>query len=107
MNSIYCALAAAERDRTPIVLITVVRTTGSAPRHMGAKMLVYADGRTMDTIGGGELERRAVAAARAALTSGAPACHYYVLADPGAGGVGVCGGTVELFVEPIIPPAAD
>lgn len=39
-------------------LCTIVNTSGSVPRHIGAKMLVYADGKISGTIGGGNLEKK-------------------------------------------------
>lgn len=86
--------------------MTVIGAAGSVPRHVGAKMLVRADGSVLGTVGGGELEARALDAAREALASGRPARLRYQLAEPAEGDPGVCGGEVELFVEPMQPPPA-
>ena len=68
-------------------------------------MLVFPDGRAEGTVGGGEMEARVLAAALAALQDGGPRTLEYSLTDPGRGDPGVCGGTVEVFVEPIQPQA--
>jgi xanthine dehydrogenase accessory factor len=84
-------------------LVTVIRTTGSVPRHAGAKMLVGGDGALLaGTIGGGEMESRALALAQTCIASGQPRTASYQLADPKAGDPGVCGGTVEVFIEPLL-----
>ena len=49
-------LLRARQTRTPCALATVAATTGSVPRQTGSKMLVYADGKTSGTIGGGKFE---------------------------------------------------
>ncbi len=97
-------LLAAQTRREPVALAVVIRDQGSVPRHAGAKMLVYADGRTLGTIGGGEMESRIVAAAREALRDGRPRVVPYSLVDPQRGDPGVCGGQVEIFVEPYPAP---
>jgi len=67
-------------------------------------MLVYPDGHILGTIGGGELENRVITEAKTALADGRPRLLEYNLTDPDRGDVGVCGGQVEVFVEPILPP---
>lgn len=99
----YAALAEAERLGRPAALCTIIEARGSVPRHAGSKMLVYADGQTAGTVGGGELESRVVQAAQAALAQRRPQRVRYQLADPQAGDPGVCGGEVEVFVEPLRP----
>src|SRR5215472_9364987 len=54
MNDEVLPAAAAALERgEPAALVTIVRSTGSTPQRTGAKMLVFADGRTVGTIGGG------------------------------------------------------
>lgn len=96
-------LVTAIDQRRAAVLATVVDTRRSVPRHAGSKMLVYADGQTSGTVGGGEMEARVVAAALDALTDGRPRRLDYSLLDPGSGDPGVCGGEVELYLEPYMP----
>jgi xanthine dehydrogenase accessory factor len=54
--------------------VTIVRTQGSTPQRAGAKMLVYADGRTVGTIGGGCYENEAALKAREAIGPAARRC---------------------------------
>ena len=99
--SLYTKLQDLERLGTPAVLCTVVRTRGSVPRHAGAKMLVLPDGSLEGTIGGGELESRVVRDALVALRAGTPRLERYGLVNPAAGDAGVCGGEMEVFLEPV------
>jgi xanthine dehydrogenase accessory factor len=105
VQSIYQALAELEKNNESAALCTVVSSEGSTPRHVGSKMLVYPDGRFMGTVGGGELESRVIKAAIQSIKSGEAQNLSYTMADPSRGDPGVCGGTVEVFVEPILPPA--
>ncbi|MFH1186373.1 MAG: XdhC/CoxI family protein [Chloroflexota bacterium] len=103
MGSIHEAAGEAFRKNEPVVLCTVVRSEGSTPRHVGSKMLVYPDGRFVGTIGGGDLEHRVLDEAWMALADGKARLLHYNLADPSRGDPGVCGGQVEVFVEPLLP----
>jgi len=96
-------LADAIDGRRAVASATVVRTERSVPRHAGSRMLVYPDGRTSGTIGGGEMEQRVTAEALHALADGRSRLTTYTLVDPAGGDPGVCGGTVDIFVEPHMP----
>lgn len=100
-RAVYAALLDAQDQGIPAALATVVSVQGSVPRHAGSKMLVYADGTFVGTVGGGTMESRVIQEALAALGDGQTRVRSYTLNDPGAGDAGVCGGTVEIFVEPI------
>jgi xanthine dehydrogenase accessory factor len=102
---IYQALAEVEKNHESAALCTVVKSIGSTPRHVGSKMLVYRDGKFIGTVGGGDLEHRVLDEAWIAMTDGESRLLTYRMSDPSRGDVGVCGGTVEVFVEPILPPA--
>jgi xanthine dehydrogenase accessory factor len=102
---IYQALAEVEKNHESAVLCTVVKSIGSTPRHVGSKMLVYPDGSFLGTVGGGELESRVIRTALESLKDGSAKNLSYTMADPSRGDPGVCGGTVEVFVEPILSPA--
>jgi len=105
MSSIYQALSEIEKNNESAALCTVVKSEGSTPRHVGSKMLVYPDGKFIGTVGGGEMESRVIKAALETLKSSDAQTLSYTMADPSRGDPGVCGGTVEVFVEPILPPA--
>jgi xanthine dehydrogenase accessory factor len=103
MNSILKALSELETTDQLAALCTIVKTSGSTPRHGTSKMLVYPDGHILGTVGGGELENRVRKEALCSLQDGQPRLLSYNLTDPSRGDAGVCGGQVEVFVEPILP----
>lgn len=103
MNSIYQALSELEKNNESAALCTVVKSEGSTPRHVGSKMLVYPDGKFIGTVGGGDLEHRVLDEAWMAIADGQPRLLQYNMSDPSRGDPGVCGGQVEVFVEPILP----
>lgn len=103
---IYRAIVEAAERGEAAALVTVVSTSGSTPQRVGAKMIVFRDGRTVGTIGGGCYEHDAALKAREALTSGRAELLHYSLADELAAETGlVCGGQMDVFVEPIRQPA--
>lgn len=104
MSNIYSDILAAQQTQTSAALCTVIRASGSAPRHATSKMLVYAEGRFTGTIGGGEMENRVIELAKQIARTGQAQVVTYNLVDPNQGDAGVCGGAVEIFVEPINPP---
>jgi xanthine dehydrogenase accessory factor len=104
-SNLYKALSELETNNGSAALCTVVKSEGSTPRHVGSKMLVYPDGKFIGTVGGGELESRVIKAALESLSKGSAQSLSYTMADPSRGDPGVCGGTVEVFVEPIRPSA--
>lgn len=90
------------RDGLPTALVTVTGVHGSAPRELGAKMLVFPDGGMEGTIGGGRLEAEAIRRAVSALSEGRSRAASFEL-EPKALGM-YCGGKVELFID--VYPAA-
>jgi xanthine dehydrogenase accessory factor len=92
----------AEASGEKAALVTVVATEGSTPQKAGARMLVYADGRIVGTIGGGCLEAEMSWRARDAIEAGRPRLAAYDLTPEQAGEDGlVCGGRMQVFIEPI------
>jgi xanthine dehydrogenase accessory factor len=88
-------------------MVTIVRASGSTPQRTGAKMLVYADGRTVGTIGGGCYESDALGRAREAIATGRPALVKYDLNDDFVEESGlICGGQMEVYIDPITPSPA-
>jgi xanthine dehydrogenase accessory factor len=87
-----------------VALVTVVRARGSTPQRTGAKMLVFADGRTLGTIGGGCYENDAFWKAKEALVSRKSQLVRYELNDDFAQENGlVCGGQMEVHIDPLEP----
>ena len=88
----------------PVMLVSVVRSTGSTPRAAGALMLAGANGLLCGTVGGGLLEHRCLEIAAAQPT--VPHRETFVLDNRQAGSLGmVCGGTSEMLFTPLDDPA--
>lgn len=106
-QEVFAALGEAMKRADDVALVTIVATNGSTPQRVGAKMLVYADGRTVGTVGGGCYENDAFWKAKEALKTRRPVRVKYELDDDFAQENGlVCGGQMEVFIEPIEPPPA-
>jgi xanthine dehydrogenase accessory factor len=103
METVFQAAGNLEKDGKAGAVCTVFSSEGSTPRHVGSKMLVYPDGHIVGTVGGGDLEHRVVNEALQSIIDGQSRRLRYNLADPSRGDPGVCGGQVEVFVEPILP----
>src|SRR6187401_2486508 len=87
-----------------VALVTIVAAHGSTPQRVGAKMLVYPDGRMVGTIGGGCYENDAFWKAREAITTRKPQLLHYELDDDFAQETGlICGGQMSVYIEPIEP----
>lgn len=83
-------------------LVTIIHKDGSAPQRAGTKMLVWADGRTVGTIGGGCCEHDACLRAREAIRLRRSQLVQYDLDDDAADQHGlICGGRMQVFVEPL------
>ena len=82
------------------VRATVVRTVGSVPGKVGASMIVRADGSTLGTVGGAQLEDEVKALARAALAHREGDLHHFDLQAWKPGGLpSLCGGSVDIAIE--------
>jgi xanthine dehydrogenase accessory factor len=101
--TVFQAIAKLEEKNQAGALCMIVRSTGSTPRHTTSKMLVYPNRKIVGTVGGGELENRVIAEAIESIRDGKPRLLSYSMADPGRGDPGICGGQVEVYVEPILP----
>jgi xanthine dehydrogenase accessory factor len=94
-------IAAARRSRTPCALVTVAATRGSVPRAAGSKMLVYADGKSSGTIGGGKFESLVIADAKKQMRDKKPLLKTYPLHEKSAKSFGaICGGESTVLIEP-------
>jgi xanthine dehydrogenase accessory factor len=86
---------------------TIVNVRGSIPSFETAKMLVRDDGSIAGTIGGGCVEAEVWQAAREVMESEKPRSMTFNLnQDPKYDTGLVCGGTLDIFIEPILPPAS-
>lgn len=81
-----------------LALVTVIEVSGSAPRHVGARMLVEPDGAIDQTVGGGRVELEVTHAA-AEVAAGAPArlVKHHLTRDLAM----CCGGSMTFFIEPV------
>jgi xanthine dehydrogenase accessory factor len=103
-QEVFAALADALQRGEEVALVTITSSTGSTPQRVGAKMLVFADGRTVGTIGGGCYENDAFWKAREAIAARRPQTVKYELTDDFAEESGlICGGQMEVFIEPVEP----
>jgi xanthine dehydrogenase accessory factor len=103
-REVFAAVADALDRGEPAALVTIVSTTGSTPQRVGAKMLVFADGRLVGTIGGGCYENDAFWKAREAIQTRRPQLIRYELSDDFAQETGlICGGQMDVYIEPIEP----
>ena len=103
--SIYQELARMAEAGEQAAVCTVINAQGSTPRHTGSKMIVYPGGKIMGTIGGGEMENRVITSAYEVIASNKPQRLDFNLSDPTQGDPGICGGQMEVFVEPVQPDA--
>jgi xanthine dehydrogenase accessory factor len=101
-HEVFAALGEALSRGEEAALVTIVSSNGSTPQRVGAKMLVFADGHIVGTVGGGCYEHDAIGKAREVLKTRKPATVKYDLNDDFAEETGlVCGGQMEVFIEPI------
>lgn len=97
MKNIYEKISEVQNEN--IALCTIVNTKGSTPRKVGAKMIVYADESIFGTIGGGEFERSVIKNAMGVMKEKNPKLFRHDLLHQHNM---CCGGTVEIYIEPIM-----
>ncbi|MBN1680634.1 MAG: XdhC family protein [Anaerolineae bacterium] len=103
-QAVFKAALDAQNEGRSAALVTIVETQGSVPRQAGSKMLVRPDETIVGTVGGGQMEALVIQEAVAAMGDGSSRLLVYDLNDLAAGDPGLCGGTVRVFVEPLMPP---
>jgi xanthine dehydrogenase accessory factor len=103
---IYEQIVELRRQGRRGAVATIVNVRGSIPSFRTAKMLVRDDGSIVGTIGGGCVEADVWQAAREVMEAEKPRTLKFDLnQDPKYDTGLVCGGTLEVFVEPVLPPA--
>src|SRR5690554_4212440 len=101
---IYERIVELRRAGRRAALATIVRRIGSTPRKDHAKMLILDDGTSIGSVGGGCVEAAVWEAAQAVMTENRARMVKYEMNDEDAENEGlICGGTVEVFVEPLLP----
>lgn len=90
------------RQGKRVALATVVKVWGSAPRPLGSKMALAAGGDMAGSVSGGCVEGALLAESEGVLAEGRPKLVSYGVSDETAWSVGLsCGGTIEVFIEPL------
>jgi xanthine dehydrogenase accessory factor len=104
---LYQSIVALRREGRKGALATIVNVRGSIPSFETAKMLVRDDGSIVGTIGGGCVEADVWQAAREVMEKERPRTLTFNLNQNPKDDTGlVCGGTLEVFIEPILPIAS-
>ncbi|MBZ5498331.1 MAG: XdhC/CoxI family protein [Acidobacteriia bacterium] len=103
-EDIYEEIVQIRRQGLRAALATVIVRKGSTPRRDAAKMLIYEDGRRTGSIGGGCTEAEVCREALAAMRCGKPqVLKFDLTGDDAEDGGMICGGSMEVYVEPILP----
>ena len=103
MTDIYQEIVRIKIEGEEAALVTVVSAAGSTPREEGAKMLVKADGSIIGTIGGGSLEAQVIKEAIKVIGQDKPKrLHFSLTAQKVEEKGMLCGGELEVFIEPIL-----
>lgn len=99
MNPIYERIAELVEDKKEFVVATVVNAKFSTPGKAGFKAVILPDGSFFGTVGGGALEGDVLKQAEKLFTNHRPIFKTYVLKGDREGSLGICGGTVQLYME--------
>ena len=92
------------KEGIKIVLVRTIRRVGSAPRNIGSMCIITQDGQVIGTIGGGVLEHSIVEKAKILFSQPvSQICRFQLNSDDVARSGMICGGDVELFLEPVFP----
>ncbi len=105
MQELFQTIVEALRSGETVAVLTVVRASGSTPRHLASSMIVRADGTFVGSIGGGTMELQAIQDARAAIVEKQSRLSDYNLTGKTPGNVGLCGGTEQVFIDVVTPTA--
>ncbi|HEV3042004.1 MAG TPA: XdhC/CoxI family protein [Candidatus Angelobacter sp.] len=101
---IYEEITRLRREGRKAALATIINVRGSIPSFESAKMLVRDDGSILGTIGGGCVEAEVWQAARDIMQSEKPQTLTFNLNNNPKYDTGlVCGGTLDIFIEPVLP----
>ena len=102
--NIYEEIVKLQREGRSGAVATIVNSRGSIPSFQSAKMLVRDDGSIAGTIGGGCVEAEVWQAAREVIAQEKPRTLSFDLNQNPKYDTGlVCGGTLEIFIEPVLP----
>ncbi len=103
MADLYQEIVALRKRGAQAALATIVRHVGSTPRKDNAKMLIRDDGSSIGSVGGGCVEAEVWSKAQEVIKSGRASLVSFTMTEKDAEQDGlICGGTVEIFIEPIL-----
>lgn len=102
MTEMYAEMQRLLENDEPSAIATIVRTKGSTPREVGARMIIRGDGKAVGTVGGGCGEAEVWGEAMQVLESGQPKLiEVDLLHDEDEEGGRACGGYMYVFIEPL------
>ena len=105
MSEIYEEIVKIKAKREKAALVTIISAISSTPREEGTKMLVRADGSILGSIGGGSVEYQVRDKAKEVMKVGkSQRLHISLTPREGEEPEMICGGEIEVFIEPILPP---
>lgn len=98
----YEQVMSIQKEGKTAAVATIIRTKGSTPREIGAKMIIFPDGEVFGTIGGGCGEGEVIDKSFLVMEERVPMQHQVDLTkglmyEDG----GICGGIMDVFIEPI------
>ena len=102
MENFFEKIVELKKSGEPAAFAIVIKIEGSTPRKTGAKMVILKDGKTVGTLGGGDLEKRVIEEAMDAIKQGQPRMASFTL-DIEKGKLDMmCGGKLDVYIEPIL-----
>lgn len=106
MLEVFREIARRRHRGETVALATIVASRGSTPREVGTRMMIAIDGATAGTIGGGYGEHQVCQIAPEVIRAGRPRIvHIEMTAEIAASEGAICGGVIDVLIEPIGPPA--
>jgi xanthine dehydrogenase accessory factor len=104
MKDLYSLILESLKQGRTSALATIIKQAGPSPRSIGAKCLIFEDGSIAGTIGGGLLEGQTLNGAKKVFETGIPLrLSFFLKGTDVAQTDMLCGGEVEVFVEPLWP----
>jgi xanthine dehydrogenase accessory factor len=105
MEDFFKKIVELNKSGEPAAFAVVIKTEGSTPRRVGAKMIIMKDGKTIGTLGGGDLEKKVIEEGINVIKQGQPKIASFTL-DIEEGKLDMmCGGKLDIYIEPILPDA--
>lgn len=101
---IFQEIVKVRKEGIPAALATIIQTKGSTPGKVQSRMLIKLDGTFIGTVGGGCVESEVWEAAKDVILTDKPKLVSFLLNDDDIESGLICGGKVEIFIEPITKP---